>query len=68
MLSSVEEIRLVVIHVPCVSLMASLSPFQIKAIIQSGIDVPGNENEIKKMQLMQLAELNGTFKPVDLLR
>ena len=41
---------------------------QIKAIIQSGIDVPGNENEIKKMQLMQLAELNGTFKPIDVLR
>ena len=43
-------------------------PRQIKAIVQSGIDVPGNENEIKKMQLMQLAELNGTFKPIDVLR
>jgi splicing factor 1 len=48
--------------------VVKLAVDKIKAIIQSGIDVPGNENEIKKMQLMQLAELNGTFKPIDVLR
>ncbi len=46
----------------------SLPPTQIKSIIQSGIDVPGNDNDLKKLQLQQLAELNGTFKPLDLLR
>lgn len=44
-----------------------LSP-QIKNIIQSGIDVPGNDNDLKKLQLQQLAELNGTFKPLDILK
>ena len=42
--------------------------FQIKNIIQSGIDVPGNDNDLKKLQLQQLAELNGTFKPLDILK
>ena len=41
---------------------------QIKNIIQSGIDVPGNDNDLKKLQLQQLAELNGTFKPLDILK
>eukprot|EP00731_Ephydatia_muelleri_P010361 Em0005g947a len=41
---------------------------RIKKIIQSGIDNPGNDNELKQLQLQQLAELNGTFKPIDVLR
>ncbi len=41
---------------------------QINNIIQSGIDVPGNENDLKKLQLQQLAELNGTFKPLDIIK
>lgn len=41
---------------------------QIKSIIQSGIDVPGNDNDLKKLQLQQLAELNGTFKPLEILK
>ena len=44
------------------------SLLQIKNIIQSGIDVPGNDNDLKKLQLQQLAELNGTFKPLDILK
>ena len=45
-----------------------MSLVQIKKIIQSGIDNPGNDNELKQLQLQQLAELNGTFKPIDVLR
>ena len=55
-------------HVIGKTLTCSPSIFQIKAIIQSGIDVPGNDNDLKKLQLQQLAELNGTFKPLDILR
>jgi len=51
-------------HVICYLLVF----LQIKSIIQSGIDVPGNDNDLKKLQLQQLAELNGTFKPVDVLK
>ncbi|XP_064382101.1 splicing factor 1-like [Halichondria panicea] len=40
----------------------------INNIIQSGIDVPGNDNDLKKLQLQQLAELNGTFKPLDIIK
>jgi hypothetical protein len=46
----------------------SIVPLQIKSIIQSGIDVPGNDNDLKKLQLQQLAELNGTFKPLEILK
>ena len=55
--------------IPCGWMCLSLCFFQqIKKIIQSGIDNPGNDNELKQLQLQQLAELNGTFKPIDVLR
>ena len=41
---------------------------QIKAIIKSGIESPGNDNDLKRQQLLQLAQLNGTMKPMDILQ
>ena len=47
----------------------SILPFlQVHSIIKSGIENPGNENDLKRMQMMQLAELNGTFRPLDVLK
>ncbi|XP_019855951.1 PREDICTED: splicing factor 1-like isoform X1 [Amphimedon queenslandica] len=40
---------------------------KIKSIVKSGIDNPGNENDLKRQQMMQLAELNGTYRPLDVL-
>ena len=40
---------------------------KVNSIIASGIETPGNDNDLKKRQLMQLAELNGTMKPMDIL-
>jgi len=40
---------------------------QVKSIVQSGIENPGNDNEIKKMQMMQLAQMNGTLRPQDII-
>jgi splicing factor 1 len=40
---------------------------KIHSIIKSGIDSPGNDNDLKRQQLMQLAQLNGTMKPLDIL-
>jgi splicing factor 1 len=40
---------------------------RIKSIVKSGIENPGNQNDLKRQQMMQLAELNGTFKPIDIL-
>ena len=41
---------------------------QIKSIIQSGIVVPSNDNDLKWQQMLQLAEVYGTFKPLDIPR
>lgn len=40
---------------------------KVKSIVQSGIENPGNDNEIKKMQMMQLAQMNGTLRPQDII-
>ncbi|XP_065897643.1 splicing factor 1-like isoform X2 [Dysidea avara] len=40
---------------------------KVKSIVQSGVENPGNENEIKKMQMMQLAQMNGTLRPQDII-
>lgn len=40
---------------------------QVKSIVQSGVENPGNDNEIKKMQMMQLAQMNGTLRPQDII-
>ena len=52
------------------SYLPSPSPctHQIKAIIKSGIESPGNDNDLKRQQLLQLAQLNGTMKPMDILQ
>jgi len=39
----------------------------VKNIVQSGVENPGNDNEIKKMQMMQLAQMNGTLRPQDII-
>jgi len=41
--------------------------FQIKQIIEEGINVPDAENDLRKQQLRELALLNGTLRENDAL-
>ena len=42
--------------------------FQITSIINDAIQSPDNTNELKKLQMRELALLNGTLRDEDLLK
>lgn len=39
--------------------------FQIKEIIRQGVEVPEGQNDLRRMQLRELALLNGTLREND---
>lgn len=42
--------------------------FQIKEVIRQGVEVPENQNDLRRMQLRELAQLNGTLRENDGMR
>lgn len=41
---------------------------QIKEVIRQGVEVPENQNDLRRMQLRELAQLNGTLRENDGMR
>lgn len=46
-------------HTPCAP------PLQIRNILKQGIETPEDQNDLRKMQLRELARLNGTLREDD---
>lgn len=40
-------------------------PLQIRNILKQGIETPEDQNDLRKMQLRELARLNGTLREDD---
>ena len=40
-------------------------PWQIRNILKQGIETPEDQNDLRKMQLRELARLNGTLREDD---
>jgi splicing factor 1 len=40
---------------------------QIRQIIHQALEIPDGQNELRKLQLRELALLNGTLRPEDLV-
>lgn len=41
---------------------------QIKEVIRQGVEVPEGQNDLRRMQLRELAQLNGTLRENDAVR
>lgn len=50
----------------CAHFHARLHIFQITSIINEALMIPDGQNELRKLQLRELALLNGTLRPEDL--
>ena len=59
--------RLIVAH-PDLLVTIITNSFQIKTIIKQGVDAPEGENSLKKLQLRELAALNGTLRDEEIIR
>jgi hypothetical protein len=42
--------------------------WQIKEVIRQGVEVPEGQNDLRRMQLRELAQLNGTLREHDAAR